>query len=199
MIKIGQVFLEEKILHEQFACDLGQCHGACCTIPGGRGAPLRDDEVERINQALPVVKKYLPVEHQMAIESTGPVEGSPGNYATTCVNYRACVFVFYEGNIAKCSIERAYHANELSWRKPLSCHLFPLRINRYERTTLDYEPIRECDPGILNGRIQGVPLGNFLEEPLRRAFGPGWMNEFKDASEKPLRVNPVSAHKPDRG
>ncbi len=185
MIKIGEVFLEERVLGEKFACDLQQCRGACCTIPGGRGAPLLDDEVDQISKALPVVKNYLPVEHQMAIDSNGPVEGSPGNYATTCLDHRACVFVYYDGGIAKCSVERAFLKGELDWRKPLSCHLYPLRIHRYSRTTLEYEPIRECDPGIVNGRTRGIPLVDFLREPLGRAFGPDFIPGARRTVEKP--------------
>ena len=178
MIKIGEAVVEEKIFHEQFACDLQQCHGACCTIPGGRGAPLLDSEVDIILEALPVVKKHLPAEHLARIESAGSVEGDPGNFATSCVNHRACVFVYYEGRIAKCSFERAYLDGELAWRKPLSCHLFPIRINERELTTINYEPIHECIPGKQNGWSKHIPLSDFLQEPLQRAFGNEWMAEF---------------------
>jgi hypothetical protein len=189
MIKIGEVVVEEKVFHEHFVCDLQQCHGACCTIPGGRGAPLRDDEVDVILDALPVVKKYLPAEHLTVIEFQGGVDGSPGNFATTCLNHRACVFVYYEGKTAKCSFERAYLNGELTWRKPLSCHLFPLRVNEFESTIVEYEPIGECFPGKVNGRIKGISLGEFLEEPLRKAFGQEWISNFKNISKKSSKQN----------
>ncbi len=183
MIVIDEIALEESILQRHFACDLGRCQGACCTIPGGRGAPLADDEVDSIIEAYPSIKKYLPPEHLAVIETKGMVEGTPGNYATVCVGQRACVFVCYEGKIAKCAFERAYLNRETSWRKPQSCHLFPIRIRTSAPTTLRYEPLEECHSAESNGVSSGVSLVGFLHESLQRAFGAQWVAELKKVME----------------
>src|SRR5271169_3267359 len=127
MFIVQETIVEDIIARKRFACDLLQCKGGCCTLPGGRGAPLDDDEISEIRQAFPFARKYLSAAHLDAIATHGMIEGVPGSHATVCVNGKACVFVYYEDSIAKCSLEKAYLAGETTWRKPISCHLFPLR------------------------------------------------------------------------
>ena len=133
MFIIGEATIEEDIGHERFSCDLNRCKGACCTLPGGRGAPLDDSEVEEIARAYPSAQKYLSPRHMQMIEQSGMIEGGPGNFATACIDDKECVFVFYEDGIARCSFEKAFLNGEISWRKPLSCHLFPVRISKIGR------------------------------------------------------------------
>ena len=173
MFTIINAVADNAIGSVQFSCDLAACRGACCTMPGGRGAPVLDSEVEQIQQAIPAALPYLPPEHSRAIEALGAVEGEPGDYATTCLDERDCVFVYRQEGVAKCAIERAYFNGETNFRKPISCHLFPIRVEElFGATYLRYEKISECRPALLNGRKHGVPLYQFLEEALTRAFGP---------------------------
>ena len=184
MFVIGEVTVDERIAHEQFACDLVQCKGACCTLPGGRGAPVRDDEVLHLNNAAPAAQKYLSERHRRIIASKGAIEGVPGSYATTCVDNRDCVFVFDEDGVARCSIEKAYFNGETTWRKPVSCHLFPIRRSVWPNTVIRYEEIQECRPGKALGRTDKVPLYEFLRDSLIRAFGAAWYETFRDECKR---------------
>ena len=178
MFTIGEAKIEDNIAQERFACDLQQCQGACCTLPGGRGAPLEDAETEELTRVFPVVKKYLSEKHLRIAEQYGVYEGYPGSYATTCVTEKDCVFVFYDNGVARCSIEKAYNKGEIRWRKPLSCHLFPIRISTFRGERLRYERIAECKPAVERGKKENVPLYEFLKTALIRRFGEEWYNSF---------------------
>ena len=184
MFVIGKATVDERIAHQRFACDLIQCKGACCTLPGGRGAPLDDAEIKELETAFPIVQKYLPERNLQQIARTGLYEGYPGNYATSCVDNRDCVFVYYEEGIARCSIEKAHINGELQWRKPLSCHLFPIRISNNPLPELRYEKISECTPAIAKGNANDIPLYEFLKEPLIRKFGKEWYDTFHSACKE---------------
>jgi hypothetical protein len=184
MFLIQETMVESPLATTQFACDLNRCKGACCTIPGGRGAPLLDEEIDDIRTAFPRIKKYLSQEHLRAIEQVGLFEGAPGHYATSCVNDRACVFVTYENGIARCSFETAYLRGEIRWRKPLSCHLFPIRVDRERRTRLRYEFLTHCTPALERGEQEQISLAEFSRQALERAFGVAWYREFIDAARR---------------
>ncbi len=181
MFIIQDTIVDGPIATTKFACDLGRRKGACCTIPGGRGAPLLDSELDEIRAAFPTVKKYLSQMHLQTIEERGLFEGRPGNYTTTCVQNRACVFVTFENGIAKCSFEKAYLQREIGWRKPISCHLFPLRVDNGSRTRLRYEFPAECSPALERGDREEVFLSDFLKDALSRALGQEWCEEFSNS------------------
>ena len=171
--------MDERLASERFACDLTACKGACCTLPGGRGAPLEDSEVSELEQAYPVVKQYLSRRHLDVIANDGMFEGYPGHYATTCVDDKDCVFVYYDDGIARCAIERAHTEGLISWRKPLSCHLFPARVSANGSTRIRYESIPQCDHARVNGQTANVPLYDFLKDALVRKFGEAWYDDFR--------------------
>ena len=162
----------------KFACDISRCKGACCTIPGHRGAPLLDEELEEIERAYPVIKKYLSYRHRDTIEERGMFQGRPGDYTTQVVDRQDCVFVLFEDGAAKCAFEKAHSNNEISWRKPISCHLFPIRIDRGTPERLRYEQILECRPAIERGERENLPLAEFLKSSLVRAYGEEWYAAF---------------------
>lgn len=178
MFIVGNAILEDDLLDARFACDLGSCRGACCCLEGGRGAPLADDEVAEIERAYPVVRDILPPSHREVLERAGLVDGGPGQHATTCIDDRACAFVYFDDGVARCAFERAYLDGRLSWRKPLSCHLFPIRVQRIFHDALRYEQIPECIPGRVRGKREGIRLTAFLREPLTRAYGERWYAEL---------------------
>ncbi len=177
-ITVRSVRLEEQIAEARFACDLSRCKGACCTLPGWRGAPLEDHEIGEIESAFPIIRKYLPEWHLEAIEEKGLYEGEPGNRATTCYGLGACVFVYYQDDIAMCAFERAYFNHEIGWRKPISCHLFPLRVSPEPRVIVRYEEIEPCETARKRGESESISLSDFLQEPLVRRFGEEWYQEF---------------------
>ena len=174
MFLIGEVIVEERVAREDFACDVVQCKGACCTLAGGRGAPLQDDELKELERAFPAARKFLSEHHLQTIERHGLYEGEPGAYATTCVDENACAFVYYQEGIARCSFEKAFFNGETSWRKPRSCHLFPVRISKNVRETMRYEEIPECSSGLANGRDKHIPLYEFLKDALVQKYGQAW-------------------------
>ncbi len=173
MFIIGEITVDASVTETRFGCDLNACKGACCTFPGGRGAPLNDSEIAEIERAFPVIRAYLPPEHRSVIERHGLIDGTSGNYATPCVDGKACVFVYYDGDIAKCSFERAFYEKKIAWQKPVSCHLFPVRIGR-NGTEIHYEYFSECEPALARGKKEGLRLSEFAAVPLARTFGTEW-------------------------
>ena len=178
MFIIGEAVIDDAVGEASFCCDLKECKGACCTLPGGRGAPLEDDEVLELQKAYPNAKQYLTQRNREIIEHQGMVEGSPGNFATTCIDNKDCVFVYFEGDVAKCSLERAYEEGKTDWKKPISCHLFPIRIRRFEKDFLRYEEIPECQAGRDLGMNKQIKVADFLKEPLIRKYGKEWYRSF---------------------
>lgn len=148
-------------------------------MPGSKGAPLLDEECELIHDCIPSIRHFLPQEHRETIDRDGPCTGEPGAYTTAVVRNRACVFVYYDQLTAKCAFERGYLEGLIHWRKPLSCHLFPVRVRRQSVEELAVEQIEECRPALQRGRELGVPLGDFLREALIRAYGSEWYEEFQ--------------------
>ena len=181
MFTVFNSIVDERIAYIKFKCDLNSCKGACCTLPGGRGAPLDDNEVAEIQKAIPVIKKYLSDRQLEEIRLSDGIEGYVGSFATSCIDHKDCVFVFYENDTAKCAFEKAFFNNEISWRKPISCHLFPIRISDFGGDVLRYEKIKECKPAIMKGKADSVPLFEFLQDALIRKYGKKWYDEFKIA------------------
>jgi hypothetical protein len=179
MIRIGEAIIDESIVTEQFACDVQRCKGACCTLEGGRGAPLDDGELGEMTHALPHAKEYLSEKHLQFIETQGFYEGNKGSYTTKCIENRACVFVFYENGVARCSFEKAFLDGKSSWRKPISCHLYPIRVSSYDRRTLNYHQIDECKPARERGDVEQITVLEFLENPLIRKYGEAWYRELR--------------------
>ena len=186
MFAVDHVLVSDAVLDAPFACHLGACHGACC-VHGDSGAPLEPEERAVLERVLPVVEGDLRPEAREAIRRAGVWEEvSPGDYATTCVDDRECVFVVYDGPVAKCAIQQAYHAGRVDFEKPISCHLFPLRVERHGEgdeavEVLNYERSALCRPAVRHGRRTGVQLAAFLEKPLTRRYGPRWYQKFREA------------------
>jgi len=176
-------FFGNDIAGVRFACDLARCRGACCTMPGARGAPLREEELEEIEKAYPTVRKYLSFRHKDAIEERGLVQGRKGDYTTQVVQNQACVFALFEDGIAKCAFEKAYLNNEIGWRKPISCHLFPIRVTPGVPELLRFESIAECQPAIERGSKENLWLSEFLRDSITRAYGENWYEEFRKYCE----------------
>ncbi len=179
MILVDSIFVDDVVTAAEFCCDLKACAGACCCLEGGRGAPLEDAEVRQIESSYPAIKEYLPARSIEVIEKSGLVEGGPGNFTTACVEYRECVFVYFDQGIAKCGFERGFQEGRISWRKPVSCHLFPLRVRQFGQKFIRYEQLPECQAGRENGSAQHIPLVDFLKPALVRTFGDQWYAQLK--------------------
>lgn len=185
MFAVGNVLVTDELLDAPFACHLGACHGGCC-VQGDSGAPLAPEERQELENILPQVRNDLRTEAIEIIDKDGVWEEiEPQRYATTCVNDAECVFVTYDGPVAKCAIEKAYFEGRISFRKPVSCHLYPLRAERYgDVDALNYEQIPLCKPAIKNGAENNIQLLEFLREPLVRKYGEAWYEQFRLACEE---------------
>lgn len=185
MLEIGKTIVSLDVVEEQFVCDLLKCKGACC-VEGDSGAPLTKEEAEIIEEIYPVIESYLPSDNKKTIDKWGKwYVDKDGDIVTTLVNNRECAYTFREDNgILKCSIEKAYLKGKIKFRKPISCHLFPIRIKKYTKfDAVNYEKLDICNPGKICGTSQKVQLYKFCKEPLIRFFGEDWYNELEIAAE----------------
>lgn len=183
MIIVEDILISDDVPDATFACRVDLCRGACCTLPGGTGAPLEPEECARIDAVVPLVRKSLSRASRRVLDERGAWEEiEPGLFVTACVAERDCVFVTYEGKVAKCAIQKAWFEGRIDWPKPISCHLFPIRAGRFGGSeVLNYEKISECEPGREFGKRTGTLLVDFLEEPLTRKYGEEWVRSFQSA------------------
>jgi hypothetical protein len=184
MIEIGRAIVSIDLFEEHFLCDLAKCKGACC-IEGDSGAPLLPEEAEIIESGYDAYKEYLPEEHLAEIKRQGfSVTDKDDDIVTPLVNNRQCVYSFYnENGILQCAIEKAFMEGKLSFRKPVSCHLFPIRINEYQHfEAVNYQKIDICKAGRACGSAHRLPLYIFLKEPLIRRYGNEWYRELEIAA-----------------
>lgn len=179
MFVVDNVLITDDLVEAAFCCNLGACHGACC-VQGTSGAPLEAHERTEVEKVLPIVRHRLRPEALKVIDQKGTWEELGDDYyATTCVGDAECVFVRYDGRVAKCSIQEAYYEGKTSFEKPISCHLYPIRVQPLgEYEALNYEEIDICKPAIPHGKRLGVGLAEFLEGPLVRKYGKGWYDQF---------------------
>lgn len=178
MYQIDNILIDKEIVKSKFSCDLIQCKGACCTYPGEYGAPVLDHEVELIEKSKEAAKKYLSEKSINILETVGSVDGDSGDFTTVVIDKKDCVFVYYDGDVAKCSIEKAYFNGETDFRKPISCHLFPIRVGDFGGKYLYYEKIKECKPALDKGKTQNLSMVSQLKDSITRAFGEDFYNQF---------------------
>lgn len=181
ILPVGDVLVREEIANTPFNCNLAKCKGACCTIDSKLGAPLAKEEIKIIGKILDVVFFYLPEGHRVEIEKEGFYDIIDGEYLIKSINNKACVFVYYENNIAKCAIERAFLDGKTDFKKPISCHLFPIRVSDFGGDILKFEKFEECEPAIESGKINNTTVAEFCKEPLERLYGKKWYSQLKEA------------------
>ena len=184
MLEIGRTIVSLDILEKQFLCDLLKCKGACC-VEGDSGAPVTAEEVKAIEEAYPEVQAYISEAHQAEIKRQGfAVVDFEGDLVTPLVENQQCVYTYEEKGILKCGIEKAYLDGKTKFRKPISCHLFPIRITEYKRfDAVNYQQIDICKPGRQCGKSEKLPLYVFLKEPLVRKYGEEWYEQLRYAAE----------------
>jgi len=178
LVVIDDVAVEGSLLDRKFACDILKCKGACCSLPGGRGAPLVDSELDQIANALPEILPILSEEKRQIIAESGFYEGEAGDYATTCVDDEDCAFVYRENGIARCAMERVFFDGKTNFRKPISCHLYPIRRNKFGGDVLRYHQILECKSALKKGESEKVDVIEFVKDALIRLYGEGWYDKL---------------------
>ncbi|MGY6558371.1 MAG: DUF3109 family protein [Nitritalea sp.] len=181
MIVIGKTVLSDDIKEQFFVCNLEKCKGACC-VEGDAGAPLEDRETKLLEQLYPKIKPFITEAGQRVIESQGTwvydMDGEKGT--PTIGDNRECAYALYdERGILKCGIEQAYLAGVIPFKKPISCHLYPIRIDKYaDFEALNYDRWDICAPACDLGTALGVPVYKFLKDPLIRKYGEAWYAEL---------------------
>ncbi len=191
MVQIDDVIISLDIFREKFLCDLNACKGECC-IEGDAGAPVELEEVERLEEVLPIVWDSLSEDARKVIEKQGVVyTDQDGDLVTSIVNGKDCVFTCYdEKGGCFCAIEQAYRNGKCSFYKPVSCHLYPIRVGNYgPYKALNYHRWDVCKAAVLLGRKNDVPVYRFLKEPLIRKFGEDWYAEMELVAEELKKQN----------
>lgn len=180
MIIIEDCLISDEIYTESFVCDLPVCLGGCC-VHGDAGAPLDKDEIPILEKILPMVKPYMRTQGIDTVESMGPyVKDVDGEYTTPLINNQECVYVYFDSqNIAKCAIEKAWAEGAHDFQKPISCHLYPIRITRYSNyDAINYHRWPICDVARKNGKILNVRIYQFLKDALIRKYGQDWYDQL---------------------
>ena len=189
MFQLGKTIVSEEIIENDFVCNLNACKGQCC-IDGDAGAPLEDKETEILVDIYADVKSFLRPEGIAAIEEQGAfVKGEDGEWETPLINGSECAYViFSENKTAKCGLEEAYYQGITKWKKPVSCHLYPVRVKEYtELTAVNYHKWEICDPACALGEELKVPVYKFVKEALIRKFGNKWYKELEQIAANHLK------------
>ncbi len=180
MLKIQNILVSDEIAENEFVCNLEKCKGACC-VEGDLGAPLEEDELKVLSDIYHEVKPFLTPEGIKAIEEQGLfILDEDGDYSTPTIGGRECAYAVYdERGVLQCGIERAYNAGKISWRKPISCHLYPVRImKRRNLEALNYHRWEICSAACTLGQQLKVPVYRFLKDALIRRYGESWYSEL---------------------
>jgi Protein of unknown function (DUF3109) len=187
MILIENTCISDDVADKFFVCNLDKCKGACC-VEGDLGAPLEESELPILEEIYEHVKPYLSEAGIAAIEAQGKyIKDWEGDFSTTTIDEKECAYAIYDQRgILKCGIEQAYLDKKITFKKPISCHLYPIRVTKYENYhAINYDRWHICSDACELGDKLGVPVYKFLKEPLVRAYGEEWYGqletEIKDA------------------
>lgn len=185
MIVIQETIISDELLENNFTCHLQKCKGACC-VEGDRGAPLETNDIEAIEKNLDKIKPYMTPAYRDNIMKNGFYEiDDDGEPVTTCQPTGECNFVVYdEGGITQCAIELANKAGDIDYKKPISCHLYPVRIQKYKHyTAVNYHRWHICNPACALGDELKMPIYKFVKDALVRKFGEEWYGELEEKAK----------------
>ena len=186
MIQIDDTLVSLDLIERSFLCDLSHCKGQCC-VEGDSGAPLEPGEEEELKRVLPEIWNDLLPEARTVIQSQGVAyTDSDGDRVTSIVGDKNCVFTCYDTDgVCKCAIEKAYREGRVSFYKPISCHLYPVRITPYKTfQAVNYHRWDVCKAAELLGKKEQVPVYQFLKEPLIRKFGQAWYDALDECAQE---------------
>jgi hypothetical protein len=191
IIEIGKVLVSSDILDKHFVCDLNACKGACC-VEGDDGAPVNQEEIDLLEEHLDSIKPYMNQKGIDVVDEQGVFYMDRFNEpVTSLVNDKDCVFVTLdEKGITKCGVEQAYREGKIPFNKPVSCHLYPIRVSKFSTfESLNYDRWPICNPACSLGEQLKVPIYKFLKEPITRAYGEEFYNELEKVDEQIKKVD----------
>ena len=175
MIAIENTLISEDLIDEMFFCDLSLCKGCCC-VEGDAGAPMEQAEIDYLEDNIEKIKPYIPQAGLDVINELGVFDVFvDGSFVTPLVNEKDCAFAYLEDGIKFCAIEKAFLNGEVTLRKPISCYLYPVRVQEYENyTAVNYHKWDICADACKKGNAEGMPVYKFLKKPLVQKFGREW-------------------------
>jgi len=185
MLRIADTIFSLDVLERRFRCNLPECLGNCCRY-GDSGAPLSDREGETLKNIWPDIKDYLRPEGIRAVEEKGTsILDHDNELVTPLIGNEECAYSILNGNTFMCGIEKAWNDGKIKFQKPLSCHLFPLRVKQFsDFTAVNYQELSICSSACDTGNKEGIYVYEFLKEPMIRAFGEKMYNELCFAAEE---------------
>lgn len=189
MFQLKKTIVSEEILEKEFVCNLSACKGACC-VDGEAGAPLEEEELLQLERHFESIRDFLRQEGLEAIEKQGLYTTNElGEHETPLIDGRDCAYVIYDENQkALCGIEEAFNRGAIDFRKPISCHLYPVRIRQYsEFAAVNYHQWDICDDACALGKELQVPIYVFVKDALIRKFGEGWYSELEEIAKNTKR------------
>lgn len=185
MLTVEHTILSDDIVENFFVCNLDACKGACC-VEGDLGAPLEEDELPIMEEILDKVMPYLTEEGKREIEKQGPfILDDEGDFSTPTIGGKECAYALYdEVGVLKCGIELAHKDGLIDYKKPISCHLYPIRVGKYDEfEAINYDRWDICSAACAFGKELSVPLYEFLKEPLVRKYGEVWYQKLLEEIE----------------
>ena len=180
MFQIDDTLISEEIISEEFVCNISKCKGQCC-VSGSAGAPVEKGETKILEKLYNKISPFLSKKGRMAIKKQGNyVIGFDGDLETPLIENKECAYtVFDKGGVAQCGIEKAYNNGAIKWNKPISCHLYPIRVNKYPTfTAVNYHEWSVCDSACSLGAELKVPVYKFVKNALVRKFGKKWFKKL---------------------
>jgi hypothetical protein len=185
LFEIDSKIVSLDLIQVKFACDLGKCKGYCC-VYGESGAPLEEEEAGILKKIFPEIKKILRPEGILAIERQGTsVVDDDKDSVTPLVGKMECAYAIFEDGMARCGIEKAFEAGIISFRKPVSCHLYPVRIKKYKGfEALNYDYWHVCEPARINGTELNIPVYVFVRDALIRKYGEEFAGKLDQLAQE---------------
>lgn len=184
MIEIDNKVVSSEILEQRFCCNLPRCLGKCC-VHGDSGAPLTPNEALTLEQILEKVKPYMTPQGIATVQEQGvALTDSDGDLVTPLIDGKECAFTVFENGIATCAIEKAWNNGIVDFRKPISCHLYPIRVKEYSTfTAINYHQWDVCAPARELGEQIDLPVYRFLKDAIIRAYGKEFYDQLEDAAK----------------
>lgn len=184
MLEIDNKLISFDIIDKEFSCDLEKCKGACC-IYGDSGAPMEKEEVETIIAHYDIIKSYMTERGLEEVEKQGfSVIDKDKDTVTPLIDNLACAYISYDGDIALCAIERAFLDKKINFQKPVSCHLYPIRVTQYSKfSAVNYDKWEICKSALKKGKKENTYLYKYLETPIKRKFGTKFYDQLTYAAE----------------